>query len=88
MQQVARKVARTVVEQSITAAPRWRATLIACVVTFLALLALFWPTVQGMAYIWYNFETYTHGFLILPITPRPRSSVLRRHGLLAGSACT
>jgi len=56
------------VEQSITAAPRWRATLIACVVTFLALLALFWPTVQGMAYIWYNFETYTHGFLILPIS--------------------
>ena len=32
------------------------------------MLALFWSTAQGMAYIWYNFETYTHGFLILPIS--------------------
>ncbi len=55
-------------EQDISAAPRWRATLIACGVTFFALLALFWPTAQGMVYIWYNFETYTHGFLILPIS--------------------
>lgn len=50
------------------AAPRWRATLAACAVIFAALLGLFWSTASGMAYIWYNFETYTHGFLILPIS--------------------
>ena len=54
---------------SLTAvATRWRTTLVACVVVFAALLAVFWPTVQGMVHIWYNFETYTHGFLILPIS--------------------
>jgi len=47
---------------------RWRTTLIACVALFLGMLALFWPTIEGMVYIWYNRETYTHGFLILPIS--------------------
>lgn len=47
---------------------RWRTTAIASIVVFVALLGLFYSTGSGMAYIWYNFETYTHGFLILPIT--------------------
>ncbi|MCB1726506.1 MAG: archaeosortase/exosortase family protein, partial [Gammaproteobacteria bacterium] len=56
------------IDQASGIAPRWRSTLTACLTTFLILLALFWSTAQGMAYIWYNFETYTHGFLILPIS--------------------
>ncbi len=47
---------------------RWRTTLIACGVLSLGMLALFWQTAAGMVHIWYNFETYTHGFLILPIS--------------------
>ena len=75
---------------------RWQTTLIACVVVFCALLALFWPTALGMVSIWYNFDTYTHGFLILPLsiwliwqkrshlaafTPQPTQSLL---ALMAG----
>ena len=49
-------------------AARWRTTAIACIATFAILLAIFYSTGHGMVYVWYNFETYTHGFLILPIT--------------------
>ncbi|MGB5563596.1 MAG: archaeosortase/exosortase family protein, partial [Sedimenticolaceae bacterium] len=55
-------------EEDNPAMHRWRATLVACALIFVALLALFWSTAEGMAYTWYNFETYTHGFLILPIS--------------------
>lgn len=48
--------------------PRWQVTLSAAVVLFAFLVAAFWPTVSGMVHIWYNFETYTHGFLVLPIS--------------------
>ena len=47
---------------------RWRITLISAISAFFVLLVLFRETSQGMVHIWYNFETYTHGFLILPIT--------------------
>ncbi len=47
---------------------RWRVTLFASVVAFFALLLLFQDTVHGMVYTWYNFDTYTHGFLILPLS--------------------
>lgn len=47
---------------------RWRSTLAAVVVAVLVLVAVFWSTASGMVYIWYHFETYTHGFLIVPIT--------------------
>ena len=47
---------------------RWRSTLVAVVVAVVALVAVFWPTASGMVHIWYHFETYTHGFLIVPIT--------------------
>jgi exosortase A len=49
-------------------APCWRVTLGAAVVLFTVLVLAFWPTVSGMVHTWYNFETYTHGFLVLPIT--------------------
>ena len=62
------KVIQAVNETESLAISRWRATLIACVALFLGMLALFWSTVAGMVYVWYNFETYTHGFLILPIS--------------------
>lgn len=48
--------------------PRWRVTLLVAIVVFALLVAAFWPTVSGMVYIWYNFETYTHGFIVLPIS--------------------
>jgi exosortase A len=49
-------------------AARWRATLLASAAIFLGTIALFLPTALGMVDVWYNFETYTHGFLILPIS--------------------
>lgn len=59
---------QTLTENDSLVAPRWRVTIIACAVVFLALLALFHDTALGMVDIWYNFETYTHGFIILPIS--------------------
>ena len=47
---------------------RWRTTLIASMLVFAGLLVLFRSTAAGMVHTWYNFETYTHGFLILPIS--------------------
>lgn len=46
----------------------WRPTLIAATLVPLALIGLFWSTASGMVHTWYHFETYTHGFLILPIS--------------------
>jgi len=34
----------------------------------LLILALFWPTAWAMVEIWWHSETFTHGFLVLPIT--------------------
>ena len=53
---------------NLTILPRWRLTALAALVSFVFLVAVFWPTVSGMVYIWSNFETYTHGFLVLPIS--------------------
>mgnify|MGYP000526588707 CR=1 FL=1 len=44
------------------------AALVASLVLFVALLLLFRSTVQSMVHIWYNFETFTHGFVIMPIS--------------------
>jgi len=55
-------------ETATSPTPRWRTTLVACGVVFVAMLWLFRSTGEGMVYTWYNFETYTHGFLILPIS--------------------
>jgi exosortase A len=50
------------------ATSNWRATLIAAGLVFVCLLGLFWSTASGMVHTWYHTETYTHGFLILPIS--------------------
>jgi len=47
---------------------RWRATLVASLLVFAAILALFHSTAGVMVHTWYHFETYTHGFVILPIS--------------------
>jgi len=52
----------------ITAAAAWRRTLVASVVITALLIGLFWSTVSTMLTIWLNIETYSHGFLILPIS--------------------
>src|SRR3569623_1959788 len=46
----------------------WRAPLIAVVLAVLALFAFYWETVASMVAIWSRSETFTHGFLILPIS--------------------
>ena len=46
----------------------WRAPLIAVVLAVLALFAFYWETVASMAAIWSRSETFTHGYLILPIS--------------------
>lgn len=42
--------------------------MIASATLLVALVAVFWSTVAGMVTVWYNSETYTHGFVILPIS--------------------
>lgn len=48
--------------------PRWRAPLVASLFVFVAILALFHSTAGVMVQTWYHFQTYTHGFVILPIS--------------------
>ncbi|MCP5312084.1 MAG: exosortase A [Chromatiaceae bacterium] len=55
-------------EAAHSVAPSWRATFVASVVVFVGMVLLFQSTALGMVHTWYNFETYTHGFLIVPIT--------------------
>lgn len=50
-----------------SAHPVWRAALPALVIALLAIIGLYWPTVVGIATIWWNFETYAHGMLVVPI---------------------
>lgn len=45
----------------------WRAAVPALIIALLAIIGLYWPTVAGMATIWWNFETYAHGMLVVPI---------------------
>ena len=60
---------RSAVEQAPSGmTPHWRATLVLSALVFVAMLVLFRSTVQSMVHVWYNFETYTHGFVILPIS--------------------
>lgn len=46
----------------------WRAPLIAVMLAVLALFAFYWETIASMAAIWSRSETFTHGYLILPIS--------------------
>ncbi len=45
----------------------WRIALPALVIALLAIVALYWPTVASMASIWWHYETYAHGMLVVPI---------------------
>ncbi len=46
----------------------WRNALLAFALLLLAALALYWETAVSIVSIWIRSETYTHGFLILPIS--------------------
>ncbi len=46
----------------------WRETAVACGLVTLAVLGLFWPTFSTMVDTWADIETYSHGFLIAPIS--------------------
>lgn len=61
----------------------WRQTLVAAIVLTALLIAVFWPTVSVMLETWLKVETYSHGFLILPIT---LWLVWRRRELLLAAA--
>ena len=50
------------------AAPKPLLPVFICVTTLLATLLLFWPTAWSMVQIWERSETFTHGYLILPIS--------------------
>ena len=45
-----------------------RAAWVAVGVAFVAILALYWRTAAEMAVVWTRSETFTHGFLVLPIS--------------------
>lgn len=45
----------------------WKYALIACGVTILSVIIAFWPTYAAIVEIWWRSETFTHGFIILPI---------------------
>ena len=47
---------------------QWRTAITANAVTSIALFAVFFSTVAGMAHIWYRTGTYAHGFVVLPIS--------------------
>ena len=51
----------------LAAAGGWRTAWTAFAICFVALIALFWPTVSQVAHVWSNSASYNHGFLILPI---------------------
>jgi len=47
---------------------RWRFYLFLTGIAVIAVLLLFGETVRSMAAIWYRSKTYSHGFLVLPIS--------------------
>ncbi|MEQ6341890.1 MAG: exosortase A [Gammaproteobacteria bacterium] len=46
----------------------WRTSAPLAIGILLAILGLFWQTAQSMVDIWWRSETFTHGFLIVPIS--------------------
>ncbi len=61
-------------------ASNWPAAGLATLVALMAVSMLFYPTLASMVDIWMRSETFTHGFLILPISLWLVWE--RRHGLL------
>lgn len=50
-----------------TSPSTWRAALPALSIALLAIVALYWSTIANMALIWWRYETYAHGMLVIPI---------------------
>ncbi|BCX89809.1 hypothetical protein MIN45_P2182 [Methylomarinovum tepidoasis] len=50
------------------AADPWKSGLFLLALVLAALFALYWPTFASMVAIWERSETFTHGFLIFPIS--------------------
>jgi exosortase A len=46
----------------------WRRAIVLTLGLLVILAGLFWPTQQSMAEVWERSETFTHGFLIFPIS--------------------
>jgi exosortase A len=56
-------------ERSVVAAPvGWRRAATLAVLASLLTLGLFWPTAWSMVETWSRSETFTHGFLVVPIS--------------------
>ncbi len=53
--------------ETTTASPTWRVALPALAVALLGIVALYAPTIAGMASIWWHYDTYAHGLLVVPI---------------------
>lgn len=51
-----------------TAQPSWRLSLIALLLAWALVLGIYWPTALGMVEIWWRSGTFTHAFLVLPIS--------------------
>lgn len=49
-------------------APGWRMGLPLVLAAVVAIIAVYWPTAESIVGIWWRSETFTHGFLILPIS--------------------
>lgn len=48
-------------------AASWRVALPALIIALLAILALYGSTVAGMASLWWHYDTYAHGMLVVPL---------------------
>ena len=59
---------------------RWLIAICVFSLACLALIGLFWPTVRFMIETWWNVTTYSHGFVIFPISGY---LIWRRRGTLA-----
>ncbi len=59
---------RTSMPEAFHLPPAWRGALAALAVALTALFVLYWQTFRSMAAIWERSETFTHGYLIFPIS--------------------
>ncbi len=59
---------RTSMPAAFRLSPSWRGALAALVLALTALFALYWETFRSMADVWERSETFTHGYLIFPIS--------------------
>ncbi len=54
--------------KSIESISDWRVATVFLFTIYVAIAWLFWPTIGSMVDVWNNSETYTHGYIILPIS--------------------